>query len=394
MEKLMKTIVFLFLLTNLSIAIAQEHAFLTPIGANEAITGNTGIGRDGSIGAVIYNPAGLATIKSTKISASGSAFSQNEINETFNSKTEDTKYFQTTPSQITTVFTNKNFNWSFSVLVPKAQRFDKKDTEESYTQNYFIEDQETLIGPSISYAISNTFKVGLSLFASKRDYKLIGDVLFEESGNFLVASQKQTISATALQPIIGFLYTPNSNFSVGLRLVGQSTKLSGTFEDNLKVNDQTTVGLPNGATTKNSDANYEKPFEAGLGFSAKVSEKVLILADFSTQFKKRYSVAPVDAYGDEFIFSYKKAQRYHIGLEYNSTASKAYTFGLSYNEDPMADSDLNFWAGTIGLRYTEGITESSFGLFFNQAKDENENENYNVKNQAIGLFVSSSINFI
>lgn len=34
---------------------AFENSFLAPIGAYEAITGNTGIGRDGSVGSVLLS---------------------------------------------------------------------------------------------------------------------------------------------------------------------------------------------------------------------------------------------------------------------------------------------------------------------------------------------------
>ena len=44
-------IIFLILVLMISIELqAQENAFLTPMGAYEGIAGNTGIGRDGSVG--------------------------------------------------------------------------------------------------------------------------------------------------------------------------------------------------------------------------------------------------------------------------------------------------------------------------------------------------------
>ena len=118
-------IIVLVLVLMISIELqAQEHAFLTPMGAYEGIAGNTGIGRDGSIGAVIYNPAGLATLQTTKISASGSAFSQNKISLKSEYTNEEVEYIQTTPSQITTLFNTKYFNWAFSVIVPKSQELE------------------------------------------------------------------------------------------------------------------------------------------------------------------------------------------------------------------------------------------------------------------------------
>ncbi len=388
----MKNLFFILGLLLSSISYAQEHSFLTPMGAYEGIAGNTGIGRDGSVGAVIYNPAGLASIESTKLSASGSAFAQNDITEKYEGEEDKVSYFQSTPAQITTVFTADKFNWAFSVLVPKSAKYDSKTIQGSLTQNQSVEDQETLFGPTIGFAFNKKFKIGLSVFASKRDFKFNSDALYEESGNYLLQSQRQSISAIAAYPILGILLTPNRDFSLGLRFSGPSTKVSGKFEHNQKTVDQTTLGFPSGEDTKTSSANYEKPLEAGIGFSAQVSEHLKVLADFSNQFKKEYVIVKEDVFGEENAFNFKTAQRYHLGFEYLTSHTDAITLGLNYNKDPLKDSDLNFIGGTIGYRSIDDIADSSFGLFYNQASSEDEG--YESKQRIVGLFISTSINFL
>ena len=86
----------LCLLPTLAFAFVQNN-FLTPIGGIEGISANTGVARRGSIGAVIYNPAGLAYINTNKVSVSGSAFSQNWIDVELSGRSEKIEYFQTTP---------------------------------------------------------------------------------------------------------------------------------------------------------------------------------------------------------------------------------------------------------------------------------------------------------
>jgi long-subunit fatty acid transport protein len=388
-----KNLFFILFFLYSGFAFSQEHSFLTPIGAYEGIAGNTGIARDGSVGSVIYNPAGLSSIKSTKLSASGSAFAQNQITDTYQGEEDKVKYFQSTPAQITTVFTQNNFNWAFSVLVPKSSKYDRKQITGDVTYNEFVEDQETLFGPSIGYAINDKFKIGLSIFASKRDYKYISDVLYEEAGNYLVQTQKQSISAVTAYPLLGILLTPNDTFSLGLRFSGPSTKVSGSFEHNQKTVDQTTLGLPNGEDSKESDANYEKPMEAGLGIALNVTDNLKVLADVSNQFKKDYVVVDEDVFGNEFSFSYKSSQRYHLAFEYLTSKTDALTLGFNYNQDPLEGQDLNFIGGTIGYRSLDDIADSSFGLFFNQASYE-DSDGYKTNHQIVGLFISTSINFI
>ena len=100
----MKLIALFFVLFPMTTFGIIQNKFLIPIGGIEGITANTGVARRGSIGSVIYNPAGMAYIKHKKVSVNGSAFTQNSINLTIVENEKTFGYFQATPSQITTVF--------------------------------------------------------------------------------------------------------------------------------------------------------------------------------------------------------------------------------------------------------------------------------------------------
>ena len=384
---------FLFLLALFSVsAFSQENAFLTPMGAYEGIAANTGIARDGSVGSVIYNPGGMVSIKSSKLSASGSAFSQNQITLKGPDGTDDVRYFQTTPAQISTVFTNKNFNWAFSILVPKASKFDLKSTDNNgVTTNSTYEDQETVFGPSIGLALSNKLKIGLSVFASKRDYRLTSSAYYEDGVGAVTQARKEDINGITAYPILGILFTPSENFSTGLRFSGPSSSLSGNLEDNVMTADNSGLGIGNSNVTKKGNATLHKPMELGLGFSVRASENLKILLDVTNQFKKEYEAVKEDVFGDNVSFNYKNTQRYNMAFEYMTSHTDALTFGLMYNPDPEKDSNLNFIGGTIGYRSLDEIADSSFGLFYNQASDKSDG--IEQKQMMVGLFISTSINF-
>jgi hypothetical protein len=155
-------------------AYSQDNPFLAAIGAYEAITANTGIGRDGSVGSVIYNPAGMASIKSSKVSGSASAFSLDSVRSQGNGFDDETKNINSIPTQITSIFTQKRFNLAFSILVPSSSTSNINRTTQTtefgkYSENIDIVSQDTLIGPSMGFAYSPKVKFGLSLFLVKNE---------------------------------------------------------------------------------------------------------------------------------------------------------------------------------------------------------------------------------
>ncbi len=409
----MKNLFFILGLLVSSISYAQEHSSLTPMGAYEGIAGNTGIGREGSIGAVIYNPAGLATLQTTKISASGSAFSQNKISLKSEYINEEVEYIQTTPSQITTLFNTKYFNWAFSVIVPKSQELEY--ATESGTPNLdkinldgYDKLQETLFGPSIGFKLSDKFKVGLSYFISKRDEKEKTVEYYDYANESEQTYFQKDSSALAAYPVLGVLFTPNEDFSLGLKFSGPSTQLGGEVKTKVRYVGWDNGGLgycppgtkPDGATCslawysddKSEKPNYEKPMELGVGFSWNMTKQLKVLTDVTTQFAKEYEVYKSDALGESSEISYVNSTRYNVGFEYLTSQTDAITLGFMYNPSPVEDSDLNFIGGTIGYRSLDDIADSSVGLFFNQAKEESEGVETNYS--MYGLFVSTSINFI
>lgn len=388
----MKKIIYWFCAVFSAAALAQENPFLNPIGAYEGIAGNTGIGRDGSIGAVIYNPAGMASIKSSKISASGSAFSQNQISNKTADDTDEVKYFQSIPAQISTVFNTDNFNWAFSILVPSSQKYDRRVINGDLVFDETLEDQETVFGPSIGFKLSKSLSLGISLFGSKRDFRETSSVFFEDGTGAITQSRQFDINGITAYPIVGVLYTPSSNFSLGLKWVGPSTSLSGTFEDKDKTaGDNTSLGIPNRQATKKGDVTFQKPMELGIGVSARLFGSLKLYLDATNQFAKEYNVVDEDVYGESTRFEYKTTQRYNAAIEYMTSHTDAITLGFMYNPDPLKDSELNFIGGTIGYRSIDDISDSSFGLFYNQASDNSEGVERSQK--MIGLFISSAINF-
>lgn len=375
---------------------AQANPFVTPIGAAEGLTGNTGIGRYGSAGGVIYNPAGLAGIKSHKVSVSGTAISQNKIKIKDKGASETSnKYFETIPSQLTTIFAEEKFTWGFSVLVPSSMQseLDFKGETGDVTNNY-IKFQETLFGPSVGFSLSPKYKIGLSLFAAK------ADSLFKQTGynlgDNILTTYSQSRSAIIAYPVLGFLSLESKIFSWGIRLALPSWQLSGDQESKLHVNGSDEV-------ISKSKLTYKHPTEFGFGLSWIPSPRWKLLLDSSIQSSIKYKEYNSDATGEPGDVDYKDASRTGLGVEYKTSSHDRLTGGVLYSQSPEKDTSSTFgdyYGYTLGYRSIDkhGVG-SSLGIYYlTSANNKDENDtNVDVqttfKSETIGIFISTSIAF-
>lgn len=307
MIKIVALILFFFFSYSV---FSQDNPYLAPIGAFEAITGNTGIGRDGSVGAVIYNPAGLASVSTSKISGSASAFGVNSIRTQGRGFDDENNHISSIPTQITSIFTEKKFNWAFSILVPrssttKINRVTKTDDLGDYVENIDILSQDTLVGPSIGFEKSRNFKYGLSLFLVKNESKETSDTSYGlDTGNpkYLDVYRDEN-TALAVFPMFGFLFTPSSALSFGVRFSAPSIQLDGHHESTKKeYQNDGSSGEQSRTDRQSKKRRYERPIDLGIGFTYQASERLKLLWDISNQFQKKYYAYKKDAYGeDEFI---------------------------------------------------------------------------------------------
>lgn len=343
----------------------------------------------------------MATINSSKLSASGSAFALNSVDLDDGKSKENISSFQTIPSQITTIFDQKGFVWAFSVLVPKRISYESRaeiadDSKIPLTGSYVYteEDQDTYFGPSISYRINRQLSVGLSIFIDKLDYRYAADQIMREEGteNYFLQTDRRYINAMVAIPIIGVLIRPNKKFSLGVRFSGPNKRINGKFEHLVKTSDNTSAPEVNGAQIQNYSYNYEKPLDLGVGISWKTTQDLVLLFDISNQFKKSFVSTSTDLFGSEEVYRYNNVQRYNLGIEYRTSHTDNLTFGFNYNPDPFEGQNLNFTGFTIGYRTLEKIADTSVGLFYNFADNTDESK-IKTKVQIFGLFLSTAIDF-
>jgi hypothetical protein len=395
--------IFSFILS--STGLCQDNPFLAPMGSFEGITGNTGIARDGSVGAVFYNPAGLSTLTTSKISGSASAFGLSSVTTEGNGFKDTRTHINSIPTQISSIFTQKKFNWAFSILVPDSTSTNINRTTLSpeygnYVENIDIKSQNTLIGPSIGFLSNSNFKFGLSLFLQKNERKETSDTSYglDNGSPKYLDTYRDENTAYVFFPLFGFLYDVTSRFSFGLRFSGPSALISGHHKSTIKqYQNDGTNGEESKTDSQEKNRKYKRPMDVGIGFSFDFSDNFKVLFDISNQFETKYTAYMHDAYDENEIIDLKNVQRYNLGLEYRTSLHDALTMGLNYNPDPRKKEGypfynrLDFYGLTLGYRELERISDTTVGLFFNQAKSDNESSKttYNI----VGVFLSTAISF-
>jgi hypothetical protein len=395
---------FIFFFIFSSTGLCQVNPFLAPMGSFEGITGNTGIARDGSVGAVFYNPAGLSTLTTSKISGSASAFGLSSVSTEGNGFKDTRTHINSIPTQISSIFTRNKFNWAFSILVPDSTTTNINRTTLSpeygnYVENIDINSQNTLIGPSIGFKTDINLKFGLSVFFQKNEHKETSDTSYgldNGSPKYLDVYRDEN-SAYVLFPLFGVLYNIKKNLSFGMRFSAPSYLLSGHHKSTLKQYQNDGTGEESQTKNVSKKRKYRRPMDLGFGISYSLTERLRVLLDISNQFEEKYTAYLQDAYDEDEIINLKNVLRYNLGLEYRTSLHDALTMGLNYNPDPRKKEGypfynrLDFYGVTLGYRELERISDTTVGLFFNQAKSDNESSKttYNI----LGVFLSTAISF-
>lgn len=395
----------LSLFTMSGFSSAQTRPFITPIGANEGIAGNTGIGRYGSVGAVIYNPAGLAGIKSNKVSASASAFSFNAVKITEKDAPESSsKYLETIPTQVTTVFNAGKFTWAASILVPYSMQTELKQYQpiegvsDPVLIDRYIKDQETMLGLSAGFSLSSKYKLGLSIFGSKKDGYSRWSALVSESGNDMLMSQKIDSSAIFAYPVLGFLALENKKFAWGIRFAGPSFQLNGKEKKKTEM-----VSNISGAQTINEETErdiiYKNPIELGFGATWITSSRFKFLIDVSAQSGRKYNQYKEDGKGDQYRFKDEGSVRLGVGAEYHLSRFDTLALGLISNQNMNKDKSGDFGdfiGGTIGYRSISNRVTTNVGLYvISSTNDQDEDGQVvdvqtHIKSNIYGLFISTT----
>ena len=391
----------LAILSLLSIAASAQTPI--PTGDHEALTGNTGIARMGSPAAALYNPAGLATIERTQVSASGTLF-QNSTQDVSGSINAHADNFQSIPTQLSTTGVHAGWHYAFSVFTIRSWDYTTPlntqlpgglgvaPTHLKATAN------SLLLGPSVGDPYGKDFYIGLSLFLQKDDDYQNTVARIDSTGatgtlHMLVQAEDRR-STYELLPVLGAVWQYDSNTTYGARLQLPSVPVSGH-----RVLTNQSVGyfvdLANTVTDKSQPESTVKensktltPMEVSFGMSKILPRDLRVFGDLGYSLDMKWKPS---ATADEQKDS--GSLKLSGGVEYGP-AVNTWAAGAFYRQNNLRDQGgevKSFMGLTVGyIKTTEHFDSGIGGTYM---FGSGSSEGITNKLSSLGLLVSSTYKF-
>lgn len=272
---------------NYSNVIIGEKA----VGMGGAFTGLTG----DPAACSFYNPAALARMEGTSISASANLYHK------FDTSFGDTKdfagsatrinqgNFKSIPSASGNISAFGPFALGLSIIMPDYDFFSGSIQNSSTTKTYLgVLDESLWVGGSFALNLTEHHSLGLTVYYTSRYYqRTLTDELFRPSSNTAkVTSIEKTFTHNAVVYILGYFLRANENWSFGLSTRFPSIEVSGrgtVFRSTL----DTAVGLtPQSEIRENVPSETRIPLKVSFGLGHSLP-------------KQRTISATIDYYGAE-----------------------------------------------------------------------------------------------
>jgi len=387
-----------------------ENPNLFPLGEQEALMANTGVAISGSTGAVFYNPAGLSSLRDSRISMSANSymFSRTDYSplDSFDGKDLNfsTSGFQAVPSSIVSAHRGEVWTWAFSVLVPQENRNHETATFEtnSYTTQ-LIQSGEArfiLLGLSAAATLEQDFDFGYGCFIG--NYTANGSksiVAQPRAGTGLTANaySTQTVSMDVRGVLcnLGVQKSLGEKFQWGASLRLPFFRTSGTGQ--YFVYTQDVNGVVQNTGVKKVDAHYDIPTDFSLGMSYNFSEMFSFYLDTSYQFPVSYK--PFD--GAAAQVQTNATRRWSLGARYKLGRSSKLLAGYATNPgtqtlQQVGDLKEDFTIMQLGYEWTQNTAISGVGLFSSKSPGESmlsATRNGKVATEAYGLILTGGFTY-
>ncbi|MCP4181527.1 MAG: hypothetical protein GY756_27500 [bacterium] len=320
------------------------------IGERTAAMGGTGVASANDISAAFYNPACLSVIKQDKIVFTASVASYDYHtrtdyhigNEPFKLEKDDISIF---PTSLEVSFRlSDRFILAISAFQIEYEKFDSATTTNGKYFNYVIENQEFLLGPSLTFKINENLAIGFSVFYH-----------FGISRYSLTERQPTTTYQTENDLIFGglvFVVGVNFNiasFKFGLAYTSETIRLHGVNDYSITITD---TGFIDNGTAK----SYRKlAHKLAFGIAYEKSGVFTIAVDIKYYFKLDY-FSPHDIYQTEYYYvNHVESAHFDfsIGCELYITKSLAFRLGVFTNFSSAtslnATEKINMYGASTGL---------------------------------------------
>lgn len=295
------------------------------IGERSAGMGGAGASLATGAEACYYNPAGLALAPANSISLSASlyGFHRRTVKDGwFPGEDTDIDTFMSIPSTFGAVVKpTADLVLAFSAFVPDKQytsdlaAFPREPgVGDEHFFRYTLDDQTIWLGPTAAYRLTPRWSVGLSVFATYRQFSQTIDYFLIDYGYSSTSDVRFT--AFSLLGEVGVRYDPDSKWSFGLMMQSPSIHLQGHSDLFVKNESTTMVGL--GYFTDGSARN-DLPAAIRAGLSWQEPRRYAVAFDANYHFPVTYDrISGIDNWGDQMSLTVKRnaVLDVNLGAEY------------------------------------------------------------------------------
>jgi long-chain fatty acid transport protein len=344
-----------------------------------------------------YNPAGIAYASVKSFSASVNAYYEND--KTYKSVIGGNGWSRSSSSLLPNFFgvvqPMGRFKVGFSYAVPdsimedQSQTFGPLDLNTSiqpfnpgvriasYTINFNNENNVYNIGPSIATEITANLSTGLTLYYyQKKELWILNQIIKTTNGGYELTNQYYHTNEKGLRPVLGFMWSPANNVSIGLALSKVFIEKSDTStqfaysRENIAVDsnpaDNKVISLPDG--TSNTNTKRTTPKQISIGAAWFPSASFLLTTDLNyysakstgkiVTFKEHEDSGIQDviniAVGTEYYFTRNWAMRAGIYTDYANTP-EVQSGGVNQDEH------IDLYGGTLSISHFTRNTSVTLG---------------------------------
>lgn len=354
-----------------------------PLGDREALLGNAGVALEHSTGGMFYNPAGLAGIEKSRLSASGTTYAVVEATSDTASGPLSFREISAVPNML--VSSRKVGQWTlaFGILVPVVLQVNAYFeaafplTNGTTSIAFTSRQEENYIGVSAARTLSKYWDAGLSLFLHRYSESSLSSNQVRPNGGAGVEaalSQQKDIETMDLVAVLGVQNRVTPNLRWGARLQGESYQIRGKA----KIYEE--VFVANGGSTNRSlikddyDANNRLPFDLLSGIDWQFAPKHNLVADLGLNAPMSVHTVPNTKFNQ--AVRTRSKLRGNIGYAYTiSDHWKAMT-GLEWapsqidrvstTDSPVARQ--NWFGGTLGVYNQSGNVSTGVGAYYMTAR--------------------------
>lgn len=193
--------------------------------------------------AAFYNPALLSQSDGAAFSAAVGIYKKYDIN--YGSETDYTQaplkvssgFFRSLPASTGNVVRKQGWTFGLSILVPEYETF-KGDLQSSSqnTSTLTYTDESLWVGPTLSRALNEKSAWGITLYYAARSFtRSIQDRTYPDATQAILFTSEETLTENALVPVLGYMLTPNSEWTFGasVRIRGIPVSSNATYFESL-----------------------------------------------------------------------------------------------------------------------------------------------------------------